>query len=89
MGNAPEDKRVSEIVLKRIVRKPTAAWCEHRHGGIESQLNVRSNNFLGQFVGTDSAFKSSDGAIKIPFDVTRSITNGYPALLPARKMVKK
>jgi len=69
--------------------KRTVIWSEVGPGGIESQLDVRGNDFLGQLVGTDCAVKSSVAGVKTPSDRKNWGTDGYPAPFPARKLNKK
>lgn len=75
--------------LRSVVRKRTVIWCEVRPGGIESQLDVRGNDFLGQFVGTDCAVEPSVAGVKKLLDRRSWGTDGYPAPFPARKLNKK
>jgi hypothetical protein len=63
LRNAPADERINEVVLKSDLWNLTIVWCEERPGRVESQLNVRSNDFLGQFVDTDCVLKSSGGGV--------------------------
>ena len=66
--NAPGDKRMRMVIEIGVNWKPTIVRCEERPARIESQLDVRGDNFLGQFVSAECAFVSSMAGVKTPLD---------------------
>ena len=89
MRNPPVDRLIIEAGVKSICWEPTVIWRKECPGSVKSQLDILSNDFLGQLVGTDCAIKPSDGGVKIPLDGKSSVTNGYPTPFPARNLNKK
>ena len=68
LGNAPGGWGISEVFVKSLDWKPTVVWCVECPGRIESQLDVRGDDLLGQFVGTHRAVKSSAAGVRTPLD---------------------
>ena len=66
-GNSPGSEKISRVI-KSVGRKPTVVRCEECPRRIESQLDVRGNDFLGQSVGTDCAVESSVAMVRTPLD---------------------